>query len=267
VDAFLSGLGEVDACSAFFLLLVLYVVGETVVGGDHVARARGFYCAGIAFLAYGAYGLHTHGIHYAGDAFVLALRSAIVAGMVLCISWIVLPLISPLLRATTAPARWWQHARDARHARERAHAAQEQAASNARYRRHEEADARDARRRRIDARANAELSFSVFAPKVADRFTREHLSQYLRTYMGDDQPPDDVERRGEQLIRTLQQHVDEAEPPEEKRSLEDLAHWLADQRERIAELPLEDRMKRTLTAELNARYADLSSRLLSEIEP
>ena len=67
--------------------------------------------------------------------------------------------------------------------------------------------------------------------------------------------------------RLLPGHLEEIEPPAEKRTLEELAHWFAEQRQRIEILPLDERVKDAHLAELNARYAELSSKLLESLQP
>ena len=61
----------------------------------------------------------------------------------------------------------------------------------------------DAQRRRTDARAKASLTFSLFAPKIQGRFPQQMFDEFLSRYMGDDHPPEDVERRAEELLQTL----------------------------------------------------------------
>jgi hypothetical protein len=121
--------------------------------------------------------------------------------------------------------------------------------------------------RRIEARSRGELAFSFFAPKLGKRFPRSMFDGYLEKYMNDSFSPEDVERRGRDLVQTLQRHVEAIEPPKKVRTLEDLAQWFTEKKEHIQHLPVDDKTKRFHLVELTQRYNELSSKLLEEIEP
>jgi hypothetical protein len=125
----------------------------------------------------------------------------------------------------------------------------------------------DAHRRRTDARAKAVLTYSRYASKLGGRFTQQNLDHFTATYMGDDQPPDAVERHGAELLHLLQEHAATADPSEEKQTLDTLARWYLVQKENIESLPLDERAKRLHLVELTRRYNELSARLVEKLQP
>ena len=125
----------------------------------------------------------------------------------------------------------------------------------------------DAKRRRTDARAVAALAYSRYAAKIHKRFPQKMFDRFVATFMGDDQPPDDVHRRGQELLQMLQQNLEEVEPPEKKQTPEDLAQWFQNQKILIESLPIDDTFKRQQLAELNTRYSELSSKLMERLQP
>ena len=122
-------------------------------------------------------------------------------------------------------------------------------------------------RRRKDARAAALRVFSLYTPKIGDRFSLAMFDEYAREFMSDDSPPEDVERRGEELLDVFEQHAQQLVSRNSERTLDDLAHWFLDQKDRIEGLPVDDKVKRRHRAQLNARYAELTSELLEELKP
>jgi hypothetical protein len=125
----------------------------------------------------------------------------------------------------------------------------------------------DAQKRRDESRSHCELTYSFYAPKLGERFTRAMLDSYIEKYMGDNQTPEDVERRGQELQVTLQKHLESVEPPKKKLTLESLARWFIEEKQRIESLPVDEKSKRRHIAELNGRYAELSSQLMENIQP
>ena len=93
------------------------------------------------------------------------------------------------------------------------------------------------------------------------------FDNYVASFMGDEHPPEDAERREQELTAILQKHVEELNPPRELRTIEGLARWFQQQKERIEALPLDDRVKRLHLVNVNQRYAELTTKLLEELEP
>jgi len=120
-------------------------------------------------------------------------------------------------------------------------------------------------RRRNDARAQCETYFSIFEPELRQRYARSHFELYVRTYMSDALPADEVEARAVQLLEILEQHraVNQAAEPFD--SLEDLAAWYVEQKEKILKLPVEFEYRAEHLARLNSVYAELSERVLEQM--
>ncbi len=143
---------------------------------------------------------------------------------------------------------------------------QEEATRKAREQEHTRAKA-EAQRRRTDARASAMLTYTTYAPKLGNRFTREMFDKYVSDFMGDQHAPEDVERRGQEVLSILERHVQEIQPPKETKSVEDLARWYQEQKDRIESLPMNARTKRTQLVDLNERYTELTTKLLENMGP
>jgi len=273
-DELIYTLEQIDFWSALILIGALYMIGDRIVQGRPAMRERGVQCAIAAFGIYCVSAFLTYGSADAPELLGIAFRALLVAGIVLGLSWITLTALAPMGRLLTAPGRLWaDHRRQTERTRQYQREQDEgrrREAEQARQRL-ERADGTQreasAERRRNDARAAAALTYSLYAPKVTERFSRQNFDEFVEMYMGDDHSADDVEKRGQELVRTLQQHLEQVEPPNEKRTLEDLARWFVEQKELIESLTLDDKLKRLHLAELNARYSDLSSNLMTELKP
>lgn len=133
----------------------------------------------------------------------------------------------------------------------------------------EEQQRRDAieGRRRTQARADCLLCYSQHMNEIADRFSRSNVNSFIRKFMSDNQPADEVEKRGQQLQRIIKEHANAANPPRKSNSLEELANWYAKEQSQIQSLPIEDEVRDLHTVQLNIRYAELTQNLLEKIEP
>jgi len=118
-------------------------------------------------------------------------------------------------------------------------------------------------RRRDAARVRCELVYALHAPDLRKLFSGESFRDFLRRHMGDDRSPEEVEERAEQLIALLEQHRHRLDPLLRFRNLEDLAWWFSEQKHQMDTIP-DDRLKRTMLAQLNARYAELTAPLMEE---
>lgn len=270
----LDAIENPDFCSTLLLAFALYLVGERLVRQRPRIRERGIQLAVMVLTAVCVYQYWTYGARSAPDLLGIALQGLFAAAVSLGAAWITLCALVPLWSITGLPARMVDRVRrlaDAKRLALLQSAERERLlAAQLREKDTERSNAKTARllqRRRTDARAKAELTYSLFAPKLADRFNAGHLSDYLRKYMGDDQPAEDVERRGEELIGTLQQHLEFIDPPGQKRSLDELARWHSEQKSLIENLPIDAKLQRMLLAELNGRHAELCQKLLAELEP
>ncbi len=120
-------------------------------------------------------------------------------------------------------------------------------------------------KRRENARARCEVTYHLHAPEIGKRFTRPMFDDYMRKYMGDGRDPDEVEERAAQLEALLQEHVERVRPAPKFRSLEDIARWFEEQKRQLAGLP-DDRVRQTLLAKLKARYTELTTAFLEEMQ-
>lgn len=125
----------------------------------------------------------------------------------------------------------------------------------------------DAQRRRSDARANCELLYGVHAPEIGSRFSRQDLDTWIKKHMADDQDPIVVERRGDQLRRLIEHHREQVKPTPRFATIEELARWFQEQKQRVESLPIEEKTKRMHLVELNQRYAELTGELLQKMKP
>jgi len=125
----------------------------------------------------------------------------------------------------------------------------------------------DAQRRRADARANCEFLYSLYAPEIGNRFSRNDLDAWIKKHMGDDQDPTIVEQRGEQLRRLIDHHREQVKPTPKFANIQELARWFQEQKAEIDTLPLDDKLKRAHLVNLNERYADLTTKLLESMQP
>lgn len=147
----------------------------------------------------------------------------------------------------------------------------EQAARRDEERRGQERQATLARgadqRRRSEARANCELAYSLHASEIAKQFPKTMFDAFLQTYMSDADHPDDVERRGKELQRIIDQHRQKVQPEKHPRTIQQLAEWYLREKGRIEALPLDEELKLEHAAALDMRYAELTQELLQGLEP
>lgn len=74
--------------------------------------------------------------------------------------------------------------------------------------------------RKEQARADCELLFNLHAADIIHRFTKPMLDEFMSKYMNDKHLVDDVERRGRELQRIIEQHREEVERQLRPRALE-----------------------------------------------
>lgn len=174
--------------------------------------------------------------------------------------WPPIELVAGLGRALS---RWRGRRRDASRMRRERREYDRQAPARHRA----ETRAIDDARQREDAHASALLSYSFYAAKLGDRFTRAMFDEYVRKYMGGDQTPEVVERRGAELIAIFERHLHDVQPPRKATSMESLARWYEQTRCQIEGLGLEEGVKEVRLIELEQRFNDLLGRHLEETEP
>lgn len=169
----------------------------------------------------------------------------------------------PILAPYYVVPRIWKARRMRRIQQESA----ERAEHEQRVRRHEQQKAAADARRRVNARARCELLYNTHAPEIGARFPRESFDRFLDEYMGDGASPAEVEHRGKELAKIIEQHRQTVKPDKQPRTIQHLAEWYLQERQRIDSLPLEDELKQEHHAALDMRYAELTQELLQRIAP
>ncbi len=267
-----------DARSLLFLIAILSLVGSKMTETSDSVQRWGWRLAAAAFLAYAVYAGIVQQPAAAEDWVGVILRGLLAGGLALGFSWIALSAVAFLLRCPIAfiqsriralkAAAVRRREEQQRWARDQAQWQHPDLEAERRAQQHQQSIAQgEAKRRRTNARACAALTYSLHASKLQHRFSQQMFDDFVARYMGDDQLPEDVERRGEELSQTLQKHLAEAEPPEDNRTLADLAQWFIEQKTHVESLPVDEKVKRLHLAELTARYAELSSRLMEKLRP
>lgn len=267
-----------DVCFLSFFIAILCAVGNTMIGSRQELRQWGLRCAALAFIVYLVFTAVSDQLVDAEGLLRAAIGGLLAAGLTLGATLTLLAVghfcWSRIRQASEAASR---RAKQTTRRREQiAHEQQkrecdgqrDRAEREAANRRRTEVDrAAAASRSRSDARAAVFRLYSLRAPVIGDRFTQEMLDEYVERFMGDESPADDVERRGQELQETLQQHCEEIESPVAADSLEELAEWFADQSQRIRSLPVDEEIRQTQLILLNSRYTELTSELLERLKP
>jgi hypothetical protein len=274
-----------DPCSAVLLIALLAFLGAKVVASHPSLRSWGFRTAVCVFIAFCVWRYLDSPSSDPNDLLTIALRGLLAAGLALGVTWILLPVLAFFFSATIASpwakCRLWLHAarlrsadREARYTDE-AHRRREREEYERRAPEPErarlETEARsnvlaDAQRRREEARAACELLYTLHAPEIGARFSRQLFDDFIARHLGDSFPPEDVERRAQHLQEVLRQHLEKVEPTR-KQTVEGLARWYHQLKQEIEAQPLEQRYKNAQLAQLNARYATLVQQLMQEMEP
>jgi hypothetical protein len=279
MDSVLRIIENADVCATPVLILILAAVGSKMVSTQPTLRQWGVRLAAAAFIAYAIYGGITHEPTTADEWVFVLIHGLVAGGITVGFAWIFLASIHFIYRhlLATSAAKLRQVAGTSSQQRsfdsdprlyEQEQRIREQQEAERRAREAEQTRIKvDAQRRRTDARASALLSYTMYAPKLGNRFTRDMFDKYVTDFMGDQHAAEDVERRGHELIAILDKHVQELQPPKETKTVEDLARWFQEQRERIESLPLDERTKKTHMVNLNERYAELTAKLLENMGP
>jgi hypothetical protein len=281
----MANLLPVDLCSSGFLILILLAVGGMMVR-DHRQQVLGYRLAAIAYVAFLALAGMESSATTSGAWASLAFRGLFVAGIVLGIAWMAMPLLGALhhhlIRRPFAAARRSHEAARSRR-RERAdrrradeeerlkRAAHQRGAPDrerARLKAEEEAKVRsEAQRRRTEARRKALLDYALYAPKLGDRFPRPLFDEYVQAHMADTAPPEDVERSGAELRLILESHAAETAPAKKETTLGGLTQWYQDMKRQVEALQLDDEVKEVRLIELERRFEDLLKEHLEKMRP
>lgn len=270
---FLNMIEDGDLCSSLFLLLVLYWIGGHVVNSRPELARWGWRGAVGVLVTYVAFRVFTDAPTTSDEMLWILLRGLLAAAFMTALTWILLPVCIAMWSATGG--RFLAAARDSsRAAQKRVHEQQvaeqrrqEQLARTREFersapereRQQREAEARarverdaaeTASQRRENARSRVELFFSVNAPEVRNRFTREMLDDYLKRYMGDEKQPEVVEERAEALIGIIRQHLDKVVSPIRRMSFDEILAVFENRKLKIQESSLDPRDKEKLLIQL-----------------
>lgn len=280
MDFIVNSIQDGDVCGLFFFSIVVMFVGDRMINGFPALRLLGLRAAAFAFVGFTA----SHIVNTNGStgsdlamAGIVGLLGAIVA---LGPAWIILACLGYVGRHyqnATSSARSATHNRRFRRERENAEQAkrreqlewERQAPQRERARlemiarqREESMKQMDAHKVRTNARADCELLYQLYAPEIDQRFPRASLDEWMNKYMGDDQSPAEIETRAEQLRKLILHHLEQVKPAPKFSSLNQLANWFQDQKSQIDTLPIEDRLRRVLIANLNVRNAELMQSII-----
>lgn len=276
MNKILDLIDEPDFCALPVFILVLVVVGKQMAGENRVPLQWSARLSAAALIAYAIHAGLVFGPSTAEDWIGVMIRGLLATGLTFGICLILLAIAAFIYRHVFASPL--AKVRELLHAKKASEEQRQQAQEDQRRRENEEVDRKareqqqaktqaEAQRRRTNARASAALTFSLYAPKLGARFTREMCDNYVNSFMGDEHSPQDVERRREELVAILDKHVGELPPPKKATTVEELASWFQDQQQRIESLPIDEKAKRAHLVELKQRYSELNCDFLQRMKP
>ena len=103
--------------------------------------------------------------------------------------------------------------------------------------------------------------------EIEYRFPKSTCNAFLREYMSDDQPAEEVEKRGKQLQQIIEHHALAANPPKTLTTMEDVSRWYVEETGQIEQLPVDEELREFHRVQLNMRYAELTQSLLETMHP
>ena len=119
-------------------------------------------------------------------------------------------------------------------------------------------------RRRADARAACEIFYSLHAPEIGPRFAKDEFATFVARHLGDEHPPEYVERRAEQLLALLKQHLRKVLPPLGTETLDEILAAFDDRIRRVRASTLDDRDQEVVLLQLEQEREDAIRRALRE---
>lgn len=269
-----------------FLIALLCFVGNKMVEPGSSTFRLSQRLAVAAFIAYGIYGCIVAGPTTAEQSFAISFRALFAAGLALGLSRVLLPAVAFLYHYTTGlvvrQLCSWHRAIKENIARrkndrelaerrrredeeyERSAPERERAQKLAAERAKAEAEAN---RRRKDCRVACEILYSLHAPEMGRRFTKEMFDDFVKRHLSDVHAPEYVEERARQLQDIIRKHLEKIEPPTKKLSIQGLAEWYDSVRQQILASSADDRAKRVQVVQLNERYLELMNQLMEELKP
>lgn len=117
--------------------------------------------------------------------------------------------------------------------------------------------------RRETIRAECEMLYARLRPEIGPRFNDAMLADFLQRHLHDGVPIEECEQRARQLQDMLREHLHKVAPPPQFRNLIELADWFQNQKRQLDSVT-DERLRRTLLAQLSVRYAELTTQLLED---
>ncbi len=214
-----------DLCSLGGTILILVLLGR--IFADQQQKKWGAVLALIAFLSYGVWACFTDRPRNAPDLFNTTVTALVVFGLALGLSWNVLPLafgvMRPVVRtikeSSEASRHEWQRLQAEWEAEDHRRQAAEEWARGAPERERQKQLAEDqaeeqarAQKRREDAKAPCIFLYEQQGHLVGARLPRERFDDLMTRFLGDTQPPEEVERRAIQLQNLVLGHAQQLDP-------------------------------------------------------
>lgn len=268
---------------AFVLLILLYLLGARLVQASPQFQKLGKQVAFGSFLLFVVIAADKWNPGTAWDWAAIVFRSLVFAGIVLGITWTLLPALgfaymhtfgacfrsmkdfSETLSQRQSEARR-EYERRMREAQwERSRPQREREAQERAIRLAAESQKRAAaEKRRNDVRAECDALYALAAPEIGSRFSKQDFMEFVSKHMADSAAPEVVEERGEQLKGIIRHHWERIEPP--RQNLKELSDWFE---QRMSELQSvsDERLRKSLSVQLKVRYSELISTMLSEMSP
>jgi hypothetical protein len=270
-------LSRFDVCSLSVVALIGWLLVHKVEEHfqHYVRTMRGFAAAG--FLATAVYGF-VDAQPVREDVVGLGIVSLISAGAASLAAILVVPPLKGLrdlyrswaFDRRLAAERRAEEARKEREQQERDLTWERERPERERQERQWEAErqaAAAAKKRRDDVRAECLLYFHLHSPEFGTRFGRKQFDEYVKTYMGDDQPPQEVEQRAQRLLGLMEGHLEKAGVKQRPFDVGSLARWYEEQKATIEAQRLPEESKENALALLYERYETLMQRHLEELKP
>ena len=271
-----------DFCGLVFFSAIVIFVGDRMINSQPAMRIWGLRITAVAFVGFTVSHISQNGGSTPSDLALAAIIGLLGGIVTLGPVWILLSIVGFLggyyrqaASSASSAAHQRQLEREKKAAEKKRLQEQIDWERNAPERervRQEESERRkveakqnmESQKRRTDARADCEMLFQLYAIDISSRFPREALDEWIKKYMDDDQSPDDVEQRAEQLRKMIIHHREAVKPTPKFNSLSELAVWFQEQRAEIESLPVADRVRRMLFANLNIRNSELMNEFLGD---
>lgn len=280
---------ESDFCGTIVLSGILYGIGTTVARGEPQVIPWSWRIAGAVFLVDGVMCLGEVNRITAAECLAATVHGLIAGSLALGVTLSALGAASALYRPFGLMTRKMEEQSRSKK-RQREQQENERQSAEKRRRLDEEwersrpererrqledaerqaLDARlkyQAQKRREDARIQCESFYSLHAPLIRRRFTKDMFDSFISRYMGDNRPPAEVEERAAQLQALIEQHVQAVAPMKKEPTIDALATWFLAEKRRIDTLSIDDELRDEHLAHLNMRYSELSQEILEKMRP